>query len=82
MLQICCNSLKRLAPTWEKVGNTIGDVVKVGKIDCTEYQPIAKKYGVRGFPTIMYFRNGKILTVKAFPGVSPGGLRLLGCLIS
>ena len=31
----------------------------VGKLDCTAHQAIAQKFGIRGFPTVKFFRNGR-----------------------
>ena len=53
-----CGHCQQLAPTWEKVADKIGRDVAVGKLDCTQYQNLAQKYGIRGFPTIKFFRNG------------------------
>ena len=32
---------------------------QVGAVDCTIDQSICQKYGVKGYPTIKFFRNGK-----------------------
>ena len=31
----------------------------MGKYDTTEFKEISKRYGVRGFPTILFFFNGE-----------------------
>ena len=54
-----CGHCQQLAPTWKKVGEKIGHLLTVGKLDCTEHQSLTQRYGIRGFPTIKFFRNGE-----------------------
>ena len=32
----------------------------IGKLDCDKHPEVAQKYGVRGFPSFILFKNGKI----------------------
>lgn len=34
----------------------------IGKLDCDKNPELAKKYGVTGLPTMLLFKNGKLLT--------------------
>ncbi|VDK87931.1 unnamed protein product [Litomosoides sigmodontis] len=57
-----CAHCKRLAPVWEHVGHTLADrqsLVRVAKLDCTRYTNTASALNIRGYPTIIFFRNGK-----------------------
>ena len=75
-----CGHCQQLAPTWEKVADKIGRDVAVGKLDCTQYQTLAQKYGIRGFPTIKFFRNGKYYNnygIKLTLLHSQGGLLIM-----
>jgi len=56
-----CGHCKRLAPDWEKLAGDLkaaGSNVVVAKIDATEHAGPANTYGVRGYPTLIFFKNG------------------------
>jgi protein disulfide-isomerase-like protein len=52
-----CGHCKKLIPDYEKLANAFaGDAnVVVAKIDADKHKEIGSKYGVQGFPTIMWF---------------------------
>jgi thioredoxin 1 len=54
-----CGPCKQLAPIIDQVADEIGDEGIVGKLDIDEAPLTAGKFGVRGVPTIMVFRNGE-----------------------
>uniref|UniRef100_A0A0R3RZ66 Thioredoxin domain-containing protein n=1 Tax=Elaeophora elaphi TaxID=1147741 RepID=A0A0R3RZ66_9BILA len=57
-----CAHCKRLTPVWEHVGHALADrqsLVRVAKLDCTRYTNTASALNIRGYPTIIFFRNGK-----------------------
>jgi len=57
-----CGHCKSLAPIWEDLaGKTEKNVAKV---DCTVEKELMSRFGVRGFPTIKYFKDGKIYDYK------------------
>lgn len=41
--------------------------VNIGKIDCTEFRPICKDFDVKGYPTLLWFENGKKIDKYAGP---------------
>merc|ERR1719320_19821 len=57
-----CGHCKRLAPTWDDLANafTDDDDVLIGRMDCTKNKVTCKSYGVKGYPTLKTFVNGKM----------------------
>jgi thioredoxin 1 len=59
-----CGPCKRITPILEKVSATYSGRVKILKLNVDENSAIATKYGVRGIPTLMLYKNGKIAATK------------------
>ena len=53
-----CGPCKALAPLVGQVAEELEGKVKVGKLDVDDAPVTAGKYGVRGVPTVMVFKNG------------------------
>jgi thioredoxin 1 len=54
-----CGPCKQLAPIIDQVADELGEEGIVGKLDIDEAPLTAGKFGVRGVPTVMVFRNGE-----------------------
>lgn len=57
-----CGHCKRLAPIWETLSNEVaakGVNAKVAKIDCTVARDACAANGIRGYPTLLLFKNGQ-----------------------
>lgn len=54
-----CGPCKLLSPIIEKLADELAGRVKVGKIDIDTSPNVTAKYGIRGVPTVMVFRNGE-----------------------
>ena len=54
-----CGHCKRLAPTWDELGEK-AEGFKVAKIDCTAEKETCNEYGVRGYPTLHWFKDGQV----------------------
>merc|ERR1712018_1017852 len=58
-----CGHCQRLEPEWNEAAAQLkektGGKVKVAKVDCTENQGLAQRFGVQGFPTIKKFLPGQ-----------------------
>ena len=58
-----CGHCQRMAPTFVELGKAYesSDKIKIAKLDCTQAQEICQNHQVRGYPTLHFFRDGKIL---------------------
>jgi len=57
-----CGHCKKLAPVWEKLANVFRTEpnVVIASLDADNYKDLGSKYGVSGFPTIIFFsKNNK-----------------------
>ncbi len=54
-----CGPCKMLAPILKQVKDELGETVKIIKIDVDKNQSIARRYQVRGVPTMLLFKDGK-----------------------
>lgn len=56
-----CGPCKALAPTLEEVGQEFEDKIGVVKVEVDSNQELAQKYGIRSIPTMMFFKEGKVV---------------------
>lgn len=56
-----CQPCKMMHPILEQVKSVLGDRVRVIKIDVDKQGYTASKYQIQSVPTLMMFRNGKVL---------------------
>ncbi|KAL3809356.1 hypothetical protein ACHAXA_009064 [Cyclostephanos tholiformis] len=54
-----CGHCKTLAPVLESVAPFLAGKMAIGKIDCTIEKELCKTHGVRGYPTLKYYRDGE-----------------------
>lgn len=54
-----CGPCKALAPIVDQIAEELHGQAKIGKLDVDESPITAGKYGVRGVPTVMVFKNGE-----------------------
>ncbi len=49
---------KMIAPILEEVSNEMSDKIIIGKLNVDENSQTPPKYGIRGIPTLMIFKDG------------------------
>lgn len=53
-----CGPCKAIAPILDELASEYGSRVKVAKLNIDENRQTPLKYGVRGIPTLILFKNG------------------------
>ena len=59
-----CGPCKMIAPILDEVAGEYTDRLKICKIDVDANQETPPKYGIRGIPTLMLFKNGEVEATK------------------
>ena len=59
-----CGPCKMFAPTFEKVSAKFADKVVFAKINVDDHEQAPAQYGVRGIPTLLLFKDGKVAATK------------------
>jgi thioredoxin 1 len=60
-----CGPCKMMPPILKEVKSNLGDQVKIIKIDSDKEIQLSQKYQIRSIPTLMIFKNGKVLWKEA-----------------
>ena len=53
-----------IAPILEEIASEYSDRIKVCKMDIDANQQTPPKYGIRGIPTLMLFKDGELAATK------------------
>ncbi len=56
-----CGPCKALAPKLEEISQVYGGKVKFAKMDVDQNREVPARFGIRGIPTLILFKNGKML---------------------
>ncbi|GAA4038721.1 thioredoxin TrxA [Sphingomonas rosea] len=59
-----CGPCKMIAPALEELSQTHADKVTIAKLNIDENPDTPGKYGVRGIPTMLLFKNGEPVAQK------------------
>jgi thioredoxin 1 len=59
-----CGPCKLIAPALEEMAGSLAGRLTVAKMNIDENQQTPKKYGVRGIPTLMLFKDGQVAATK------------------
>jgi len=55
-----CGPCRMIAPALEEISASLGDKVKIVKLNVDENPGVAAKYGIMSIPTLMIFKNGEM----------------------
>ena len=53
-----------IAPILEEVASEYGEKIKICKMNIDENQETPPRYGIRGIPTLILFKNGEVEATK------------------
>ncbi len=59
-----CGPCKMIAPYLDEIAKELGDRAHIVKVNIDENPLTPTKYGVRGIPTLMVFKNGAAVATK------------------
>jgi len=59
-----CGPCKMIAPILDEVSKDYGEKVQIAKINVDDNQQVPAKFGIRGIPTLILFKNGAVAAQK------------------
>lgn len=59
-----CGPCRQVGPILDEIATEMGDKVTVAKVNIDENPETPTKYGVRGIPTMILFKNGEPVATK------------------
>ena len=59
-----CGPCKMIAPILDEVSETYKDKLQIAKMNVDDNRDIPAKFGIRGIPTLMLFKDGQLAATK------------------
>ena len=56
-----CGPCKMIAPVVDELAEIYEDQVCIGKVNVDENEDLSIEYGIRSIPTLLFFKNGKLV---------------------
>jgi thioredoxin 1 len=64
-----CGPCKLISPLIDQLAEEYGDRAKVFKLDLDTNKPVAKRFGIKSIPAVMFFKQGELM--ETLVGVKP-----------
>jgi thioredoxin 1 len=64
-----CGPCKLVAPLMDRLAEEYGDRAKILKLDLDTNKPVAKRFGIKSIPAVMFFKQGELM--ETLVGVKP-----------
>jgi thioredoxin 1 len=59
-----CGPCKQMSPHLEAVAGEMAGKVKIVKVNVDDHPMVGARYGVRGLPTLLMFKGGKVTATR------------------
>ncbi len=59
-----CGPCKMIAPILDETAKEFGDKLQITKMNVDENRDVPAKFGIRGIPTLMLFKDGQLAATK------------------
>ena len=59
-----CGPCKQIAPALDELDKEFGDQLTIAKVNIDDNPETPSKYGVRGIPTLILFKDGEVASTK------------------
>lgn len=59
-----CGPCKQIGPALEEISDEMGDQITVAKLNIDDNPMTPSKFNVRGIPTLILFKDGKVASTK------------------
>jgi thioredoxin 1 len=59
-----CGPCKMIAPILDEVAGTYQGKLQIAKMNVDDNREVPAKFGIRGIPTLMIFKNGQLAATK------------------
>jgi thioredoxin 1 len=72
---VWCAPCRMISPLMDQLADSYGSRLRVGKVNIDESPGIPNRYGIRSIPTVVLFREGKM--VDQVIGANPNDIKRL-----